>query len=97
MSPLCSRAEISDQRKAYARPLVRACRCAFDAVEALEHARNLFSRNAWTTVLHNELDVVSKVVQRPRTEPCNVNFSALERRFSTIFSHMSGAHVRSVA
>ena len=64
--------------------------CALDAVEALEHARQLVLGNADARVLDRQLDAAVASAQRRRgSTPSNVNLNALESRFRTIFSHMS--------
>ena len=83
--------EIAHQREPDPGALVRARRRPLDAMEALEHPRELVRRRCPVPVSATSSSTACvAIVQGDRgPSPSSVNFSALERRLRTIFSHMS--------
>ena len=73
-------------------------RAPMHAVEALEQQRLLGGLDPGARVGDDEARRAGRLVERAAaTPPSNVNFSAFERRFRTIFAHMSRVDVDRLA
>ena len=82
--------ELLHQREADPGAFMRTPVSDFYAMEALEQARQFLLGNTYPCVGHFEQQRGHRFAAiEPDTEPASVNLNAFERRFSTIFSHIS--------
>ena len=81
--------ELQHQGKADSAAFIGAALLPLDAMETLEQTRELVVRNTSAAVADAQFAWPSSWRRRTAIPPSKVNLNALERRLSTIFSHMS--------